>query len=115
MGSSELSFKVLDSHEVNLTNDNNIAFLDFEKLQFPIKIRSWAHGDKFQPLGMLHKKKLSDFMIDKKIPLNLKSQVLVLTSGKSIAWVIGQRIDERYKVSDKSKVVYKICNKVIND
>jgi tRNA(Ile)-lysidine synthase len=60
---------------------------------------------------MKHKKKLSDFMIDEKIPLNLKKQVLVLISGENLVWVIGHRIDDRYKITKQTRKAYKVCNK----
>jgi tRNA(Ile)-lysidine synthase len=97
-----------------ITNDKtyslieNMASLDFEKLKFPLKIRHWKEGDTFQPLGMKGKKKLSDFMIDEKIPLNLKRSVLVLVSNEEIVWVAGHRIDDRYKITNKTKKVFNI-------
>lgn len=84
------------------------AFLDFDKLTFPLEVRAWEEGDYFFPLGMKGKKKLSDFMIDQKIPLNLKDQIRVLTSNKNIVWVIGYRIDDRYKTNDQTKEVLSI-------
>lgn len=112
--SSMITFNKVAPNQVNFTKDNNIAFFAFDKLKFPLKIRAWVHGDRFWPLGMNHKKKLSDFMIDEKIPLNLKKHVLVLTSEENIVWVIGYRIDDRYKITEGTKIVYKVCN-IIND
>jgi tRNA(Ile)-lysidine synthase len=57
---------------------------------------------------MRHKKKVSDFMIDSKIPVNLKSRVLVLCSGEAIAWVVGHRIDNRFKVTDNTRSILKV-------
>lgn len=85
-----------------------LAALDKDKLTFPLKIRKWKAGDWFCPLGMNKKKKLSDFMIDEKIPLNLKERVLVLSSGDSIVWVLGHRIDNRFKLTDKSREVLEV-------
>ena len=84
-----------------------VAFLDFDKLEFPLKVRHWAAGDWFIPLGMKGKKKISDLMIDEKIPLNLKNRVWVLESAKNIAWVIGHRIDDRFKITPETKTVWK--------
>ncbi|MEJ7664583.1 MAG: tRNA lysidine(34) synthetase TilS [Hymenobacter sp.] len=51
------------------------------------------------PLGMKGKKHLSDFLIDQKVPLNLKDDVRVLTSADGkICWVVGFRVDDRFKV-----------------
>jgi tRNA(Ile)-lysidine synthase len=105
-----VTFEQVDAEEVAFTDNNNIVFLDFDKLEFPLIIRKWEHGDRFQPLGMKHKKKLSDFMIDEKIPLNLKKQVLVLVSGEHLVWVIGHRIDDRYKITKQTRKAYKVCN-----
>ena len=84
------------------------ASIDRDKLQFPLTIRKWRPGDYFYPLGMRGKKKISDFMIDNKIPLNLKERVCVLTSGDDIVWVIGHRLDERFKITKGTKRIYQI-------
>lgn len=75
------------------------AMLDREKLNFPLKIRSWQQGDRFRPLGMKNFKKISDVLIDMKLPLIHKKNVKVLCSGDDIVWVIGVRIDDRYKIT----------------
>ena len=87
----------------------NIGCLDYEKLQFPLTIRKWEKGDKFHPLGMQKPKKISDFLIDNKISLADKEVVYVLVSGNDIAWVIGYRIDDRFKIGSATKKLY-ICN-----
>lgn len=91
-----------------LVASSNIAFLDDEKLRFPLQIRPWKQGDYFYPLGMKNRKKLSDYMIDEKIPVNLKSKVFVLLSEQNIVWVIGHRIDNRYKITSTTKKICKI-------
>ncbi len=112
---NRMTFKKIDPAEVKYSEDKNNVFFDFDSLEFPLKIRKWKHGDQFQPLGMKHKKKLSDFMIDEKIPLNLKNQVLVLISGENLVWVIGHRIDDRYKITKQTRMAYKIFNENIDD
>lgn len=86
----------------------DIAYLDFDKLKFPLTIRKWEKGDWFVPFGMTSKKKLSDFFIDKKLSIIEKEQVRVVSSGKDIVWVIGLRIDNRYKISENTKNVLRI-------
>ena len=63
-------------------------------------------GDRFVPLGMKGSKKLSDFLVDLKVPLHRKKQVYVLTSDEEIVWVAGYRIDERFKVSAGTQSVF---------
>ncbi len=82
-------------------NKNEIAYMDAEVLTFPIKLRLWRPGDWFCPLGMKGKrKKISDFLVDAKVPRNRKDQVYVLESGGEIAWLVGLRLDERFKISE---------------
>ena len=88
--------------KINIVPDSNVAYLDLDKLVFPLVIRNWTEGDSFVPLGMKGEKKLSDFMIDEKIPLNLKNRVLVVTSVGKIVWIVGRRIDDRYKITENT-------------
>lgn len=83
-----------------------IACLDADLLKFPLQLRKYKEGDWFCPLGMNKKKLISDFLTDLKIPLNLKKQVYVLTSNGSVVWIVGHRIDNRFKVTEKT---VKIC------
>lgn len=104
----EFHFRTLTAEGYKIKPDSNLASIDKNKLQYPLKLRKWKAGDWFCPLGMKQKKKLSDFMIDQKIPLNLKEQVLVLTSGETIVWVVGHRIDNRFKLTDKTTEVLEV-------
>ena len=106
-GSSELGWKFVKSSaaDVEIIASPNFAFLDYDTLEFPLNVRNWKQGDWFIPLGMKGKKKVSDFMIDAKIPLNLKSRVLVMESGNNICWLAGHRIDNRFKITDATKKV----------
>jgi len=96
----ELSIDAREGNEIDFEVD---AGFDHDKLHFPLIVRKWQQGDSFKPLGMQGEKKLSDFMIDNKIPLNLKDRVYVMVSGKDIIWVIGHRIDDRYKITEQTK------------
>ena len=105
---------VLDRQRISLfyTNSNlfennaNKAFVDVEKLIFPLIIRFREDGDKFMPLGMKNFKKLSDFLIDSKIPLSQKDKIPLLINGNGeIIWVAGLRQDNRYKVNATTKKV----------
>ena len=88
----------------------NIACLDGEKLQYPLLLRKWEHGDKFRPLGMKKMKKLSDFFIDAKLSLIEKERCWVLVSGGQIAWLVGWRIDDRFKITDETTRIVRISS-----
>ncbi|ARS36326.1 tRNA lysidine(34) synthetase TilS [Pontibacter actiniarum] len=107
-GGYSFSIKYIAADKYKLNTKPHVAALDAAQLKFPLKLRSWQEGDWFVPLGMNGKKKISDFLIDKKVPANLKSQTLVLVSDQSIAWIVGQRLDNRFKVSDKTEQVVEI-------
>jgi len=84
-------------------NSSRIAFLDKDKLQFPLILRKWQSGDFFQPLGMLGMKKLSDFFIDEKFSLPKKEQTWLLANGEEIVWIVGIRLDDRYKITSATR------------
>lgn len=85
--------------------DPNVACLDADTLDFPLEIRKVQEGDWFCPLGMNQKKLISDFLTDKKVPLTIKKNTQILLSKGSVAWILGQRIDNRNKVTDKTELV----------
>ena len=113
-GSEPGSISINDILRIEETNDTTIikskdtAVFDASKLQFPLSVRKWQDGDRFQPIGMGGKqKKVSDLLCDLKMPVREKDKVLVLLSCGQIAWVIGIRPDERFKVTPSTKRVIK--------
>ena len=90
----------------DLINENE-AYLEESMLSFPLTWRKWKAGDSFFPLGMDHKKKLSDFFIDKKVSMADKDVVTILESDGKIVWVAGHRIDDKFKVKSKTTSVLK--------
>ena len=108
---STFHFEALSIDELeSIPKEAHIACLDMDKLNFPLRIRSWIEGDKFRPLGMKGFKKVSDFLIDAKISLAEKQNVKVLLSGDDIVWLIGFRIDDRFKITKKTKSILWIEN-----
>lgn len=94
-----------------IIGDKNVAYINADVLEFPLTIRKWRNGDAFFPLGMGGRKKLSDFLINQKLNLFEKESVEVLVNKNGdIIWVLGYRLDDRYKVSERTK---KICKFVI--
>jgi tRNA(Ile)-lysidine synthase len=79
------------------------ASLDLKRISFPVTVRHWKPGDRFMPLGMKRLKKISDFLIDLKIPVTKKEKVLLLLSGSEVMWVMGYRIDDRYRVTPRTE------------
>jgi tRNA(Ile)-lysidine synthase len=81
---------------------------DYDKLTFPLQLRRWREGDWFIPLGMEGRKKLSDYFTGRKFSLKDKDKVWVLLSGDEIVWIVGERTDNRYRVTDKSATLFEV-------
>ena len=80
-----------------------IACFDSDKIIFPLIIRKWKAGDHLYPLVMKQKKKLSDYFIDNKYSRIDKENVLILESDGKIVWIIGDRIDNRFRITKSTK------------
>ena len=86
----------------------NTALMDYESLRFPLKMRNFRLGDRFSPLGVKGSQKLKDFFIDHKVPKFERPNVPLLISGEKIAWVVGYRIDDQVKITEKTEKVLKV-------
>jgi tRNA(Ile)-lysidine synthase len=98
-----LTITLKNSINLTLSSSPLVAVIDADTLHYPLRWRTWREGDAFCPLGMKHKKKLSDFLIDSKISVSEKANVTVLESSGQIIWVVGYRIDNRFKVTAQTK------------
>lgn len=103
-----LEIEVLNASGFSIPSNQNIACLDLEKVSFPLILRKWKYGDYFRPLGMKEMKKLSDFFIDNKVSLPEKQDTWILTSGDDILWIVGQRIDDRFKITPETSRILRI-------
>ena len=101
-----MDVEVLDRSELeSIPGDPLTACLDLDEIQFPLSVRHWKHGDYFYPLGMEQNKKLSDFFVDQKVPVPEKEQIWVMASGKKIIWIMGHRIDNRFRIKPSTSRV----------
>ena len=91
----------------------NLALLDADKLQGQLTLRRWREGDWFIPFGMTGKKKVSDYLIDRKMSLPQKQRQFVLLAGEDIVWVVGERIDERFRLDERTENVLCITREIV--
>jgi tRNA(Ile)-lysidine synthase len=104
----KLVIQKFDAKTYKINPDKNIAAFDLDTLTFPLELRTWQQGDWFVPLGMKNRKKISDFMIDSKIPLNLKDYLKVISNKTGIIWIVGQRLDDRFKIRNNTKNILEL-------
>ena len=102
-----LNISFCNVDDISLESTNCI-FVDEDKLQYPLEIRKWQEGNWFYPSGMNGRKKLSKFFKDEKFSLLDKSSTWILCSENQIVWVIGKRVDERFKVTEQTTKILKI-------
>jgi tRNA(Ile)-lysidine synthase len=91
-----------------IKKDKHLAYLNAEKVIFPLVLRKWKTGDKFKPFGMKGMKKLSDFFVDEKFSLVEKEKVWILTANNKIVWVVGHRIDDDFKITEHIKEIIQL-------
>lgn len=101
----DLKVEIQEVETISISKSSSLAYLDADKMEFPLMLRKWKKGDSFQPFGMKGNKKLSDFFIDEKLSLLEKENTWILVTNQQIVWVIGMRIDDRFKLSSKTKNV----------
>lgn len=101
---------VFDNNNEILNSNKFCEFFDYDKfLKQEIFVRNWKFGDKFKPLGLQNFKNVSDFLQERKISTINKKNTLVLCNDETIFWVLGHRIDDRFKITNNTKRILKIC------
>lgn len=93
---------------VTIERNKRFLYVDFDLLTFPLTLRKWQPGDWFIPFGMKGRKKLSDYFTDHKYSLKDKESVWVILSGEEIVWIVGERPDERYRISENTQLVFHV-------
>ncbi|MCB0706877.1 MAG: tRNA lysidine(34) synthetase TilS [Saprospiraceae bacterium] len=107
-GTLEVRLQETVPAEIQGTKDR--ACLDLRKLQFPLFLRRWQQGDIFQPFGMQgQRKKVQDYLTNEKLNRFEKDQIWILESGGQIAWLVGYRIDERFKITPETTSVLELA------
>jgi tRNA(Ile)-lysidine synthase len=113
-----LSNSTIGIEKINWSAENkidaakNVGLIDAKKITYPLIFRHWKQGDYFYPIGMNNKKKkLSDYFTQLKLNTFQKEKTWLLCSGDYIVWVVGMRLDERFKVTEQSKQVLKLTIK----
>ena len=113
-GNSVLYFEVCDVDSLMTYNvPDNVALLDADKITYPLTLRRWKEGDSFTPFGMTGSKKVSDFLIDAKVSMAEKGRQFVLLSEGKIAWLIGRRISDDFRITNKTERVIRITKEII--
>ena len=114
-GKWRYTFQYVPIEEVTIQSDRSKAYLDLEKLKFPLLLQKWSQGDRMQPYGMHGQKKISDMLINEKIPNVDKSAVHVLRSGQEVIWLCGIRIGHTCRVTNETKNVLVIEQKPVKE
>jgi tRNA(Ile)-lysidine synthase len=89
-------------------SDAKTIFVDRKLVKFPLVLRKWKEGDYFYPFGMNGKKKVSKFFKDEKFSLPKKENTWILCSENKIIWIVGERMDDRFKITENTKTILKI-------
>jgi tRNA(Ile)-lysidine synthase len=97
--------EIVNKQDWKLQRSNEVLQADADKLQWPLTLRTWQEGDSIQPLGMKGRMKVSDILINEKVPVNLKSRQTVMEDQLDIIWLSGLRMSNRYKVADDTSSV----------
>lgn len=108
IGNKKLGIEKVNPADVKLLKDPNIEFISADEIKDIFQVRNWEDGDKFHPIGMEGRKKVSDYLNDIKLDSFEKKNQLVLLNHNKIVWIIGKRLDDRFKVTSSTKKALKV-------
>ena len=101
-----IKFELIKNKNTTFKTAKNLAYLDTDKIAFPLYFRKWKEGDSFTPFGMKGKKKLSDYFIDEKFSIPEKEATWLLTDkNDNIIWIVNSRTDDNFRVSEQTKTI----------
>lgn len=103
-----LELKEINRAKISIDTESHLAQLDAAQIEFPLLLRPWKEGDYFYPLGMRKKKKLARFFIDQKLSKPQKEKIWIIESAQRIVWILGYRIDDRFKITEKTAQVLQL-------
>ncbi len=101
----KMVFSRFPAHAIRSFPGPESGVADWDGLEFPLRVRSVFPGDRFVPLGMKHSQKLKNFFINNKVPRCRRPFIPLVTSAERIVWIAGMRMDERFRVTDKTRTV----------
>lgn len=104
----KVNFHLIDKISSTNFNESSTVFMDYDQISFPLVIRNVKSGERIQPFGMNGTKKLKSFFIDEKIPKNRRREIPLLVDQKSVLWIMGMRLCERAKITDKTRSIVKV-------
>jgi tRNA(Ile)-lysidine synthase len=106
-----ISISNVNKDKIKFNNSKNLEYISADNIKNDFTLRSWKLGDKFLPIGMKGTKKVSDYLNDVKINSFEKENQLILENKGKIVWIVGRRLDERYRVTSNTKKVLQLCQK----
>lgn len=105
----KLTIKNCDDGTLIYSNNKNKEYISADSISDKFTVRSWKEGDSFRPLGLKGTKKISDFLNEQKVESSGKKNHLILLNRNKVVWVIGLRIDDRFKLTSSTKKILELC------
>jgi len=113
IGNKLISAELIDKSVTEYSKSEDVEFINGDSISFPLSIRSWEDGDRFNPIGLKGTKKISDFLTEAKVSSKEKKEQLVLLNQDKIIWLVGHRIDESVKINEESNRIIKLLVRII--